>query len=223
MDSDHSPKMCPTDPMCPAGVNVPSQNSVNHGVSASSGHVGHVGHVAGVPALLAGLFVDYVPPVDPLPQIPNDVNDAPDDDIDSTINCGFCGSNNVLDDALGLRCDACGHLAWIDVDGALTRVGWHDHDVCSMAPGDLPECPTCGRLCDTQTCDDAWHCSQCDVDAESRRKRTKRLLQDAERIREQHKDISPDVTVDDDGTLDDAAARLIPENRSPKPVRRGAF
>lgn len=223
MDSDQPRQTCPTDPMCPNGANVPSQNPVNHGGQRSIGHVGHVGHVPTVPALFHGLFVDYVPPIAAPPLIENDVNDAPDNDLNSTVDCGFCGSKNMRDDVLGLRCDACGHLVWIDVDGALRRVTWHDHDICSMAPGDLPECSTCGRLCDTQTCDESWHCSRCDVDADQRRQRTERLLRDADRIRRQNSDISTDVMVDDDGTLDDAAARLIPESRSPKPVRRGAF
>ena len=47
---------------------------------------------------------------------------------------------------------------------------------------DVPVC-SCGRYCDVQTLDDCWHCSQCDPDAEERRKRTQRLLATAERIR----------------------------------------
>ncbi len=216
MDDYHVRETCPSDPMCPIKINVPSKHTVNPGASATSGHVGHMGHVAGVPALLVGLFVDYLPSVAPLPQKPNDVNDAPDDDLDSTVNCGFCGSNDVLDESLGLRCDSCGHLAWIDVDGALTRAGWHDHDDRSMAPSDLPVCPSCGELCDTQTCDDEWHCSQCSANAETRRKRTKRLLENAKRIRGPHNDVSPDLTVDDPGTFDDATARF--SGRKPSPM-----
>jgi hypothetical protein len=47
---------------------------------------------------------------------------------------------------------------------------------------DVPVC-SCGRLCDTQTIDDAWLCSHCDPDSEERRKRTERLLATAKRIR----------------------------------------
>ena len=50
---------------------------------------------------------------------------------------------------------------------------------------DVPVC-SCGRYCDVQTLDDAWHCSQCDPDAEERRKRTQRLLANAKRIRREN-------------------------------------
>jgi hypothetical protein len=47
---------------------------------------------------------------------------------------------------------------------------------------DVPVC-SCGRYCDVQTLDDAWHCSYCDPNAEERRKQTNRLLVAAKRIR----------------------------------------
>ncbi|KAA1258619.1 hypothetical protein LF1_11410 [Rubripirellula obstinata] len=50
---------------------------------------------------------------------------------------------------------------------------------------DVPVC-SCGRYCDVQTLDDAWHCSECDPDAEERRKRTQRLLAAANRIRREN-------------------------------------
>ncbi|MEM9367536.1 MAG: hypothetical protein AAGD07_16210 [Planctomycetota bacterium] len=48
---------------------------------------------------------------------------------------------------------------------------------------EVPVC-SCGRYCDVQTLDDAWHCSQCDPNAEERRKRTQRLLASVKRLRE---------------------------------------
>ncbi len=53
-------------------------------------------------------------------------------------------------------------------------------------PTDLPTCPTCGRLCDTQTLDDQWHCSPCDPDASQRRRRTEQLLRNTAAIRYTH-------------------------------------
>lgn len=50
---------------------------------------------------------------------------------------------------------------------------------------DVPVC-SCGRYCDVQTLDDAWHCSECDPSAEERRKRTQRLLANAKRIRREN-------------------------------------
>ena len=53
-------------------------------------------------------------------------------------------------------------------------------------PSELPTCPTCGRLCDTQTLDDYWRCSPCDPDAGQRRRRTKTLQRTAAAIRYIH-------------------------------------
>lgn len=50
---------------------------------------------------------------------------------------------------------------------------------------EVPVC-SCGRYCDSQTLDDAWHCSHCDPDAEERRKRTQRWLRQTNRIRQQN-------------------------------------
>jgi len=50
---------------------------------------------------------------------------------------------------------------------------------------DVPVC-SCGRYCDVQTLDDAWHCSHCDPNAEERRKRTQRLLAATKRIRREN-------------------------------------
>jgi hypothetical protein len=58
---------------------------------------------------------------------------------------------------------------------------------------DVPVC-SCGRYCDVQTLDDAWHCSECDPNAEERRKRTQRLFAAAERIRRENSLPESDVT-----------------------------
>ncbi|TWT69717.1 hypothetical protein [Crateriforma conspicua] len=51
---------------------------------------------------------------------------------------------------------------------------------------DVPVC-SCGRYCDVQTLDDAWHCSHCNPEeAEHRRKQTQRLLAAAKRIRKEN-------------------------------------
>lgn len=52
-----------------------------------------------------------------------------------------------------------------------------------VEPDEVPVCSACGRFCDVQTCDDAWHCSICDPLAGERRQRTERLLQLAALIR----------------------------------------
>ncbi len=54
-------------------------------------------------------------------------------------------------------------------------------------PADVPTCTSCGRLCDVQTLDDAWHCTQGDPLAEARQQRTQRLLRRAAAIRYTHK------------------------------------
>jgi len=218
MKSEHPPKTYPTDPTCPNPDHVPHENTAKHGENDASGHIGHVGHVSGIPALLNGLFVDYVPSTTPTTETPPGMDYETDEGTETSFGCGFCGATDLVDDAVGLRCDACGHLAWLDVDGALTRVSWHDHDVASMAPDDLPDCSVCGDLCDTRTADGCWRCSRCDPDAESRRRRTKRLIETARRIRKRDGEANNET-----GTLTDAAARLIPESRIPDPVRRGAF
>ncbi|MEM9368998.1 MAG: hypothetical protein AAGD07_23660 [Planctomycetota bacterium] len=46
---------------------------------------------------------------------------------------------------------------------------------------DVPLC-SCGRYCDSQTLDDAWHCSRCDPNADRRRKQTLRLLKVRRRL-----------------------------------------
>jgi len=53
-------------------------------------------------------------------------------------------------------------------------------------PADVPTCTSCGRLCDVQTLDDAWHCTPCDPLAEDRRRRTEKLLRTAAAIRYTH-------------------------------------
>ena len=50
---------------------------------------------------------------------------------------------------------------------------------------DVPVC-SCGHYYDVQTLENAWHCSHCDPAAEERRKRTSRLLSQAERIRREN-------------------------------------
>ena len=50
-------------------------------------------------------------------------------------------------------------------------------------PADVPICKSCGRFCDAQTLDDAWHCSPCDPLADERKRRTERLIRQAESIR----------------------------------------
>jgi len=53
-------------------------------------------------------------------------------------------------------------------------------------PADVPTCTSCGRLCDVQSLDDAWHCTPCDPLAEARRRRTERLLRSVAAIRYTH-------------------------------------
>ncbi len=53
-------------------------------------------------------------------------------------------------------------------------------------PADVPVCESCGRLCNVQTLDDAWHCSPCDPKADERRRRTERLLRASAAIRYTH-------------------------------------
>lgn len=50
-------------------------------------------------------------------------------------------------------------------------------------PRDVPVCPTCDELFDTQVDDQSWICSRCDPTATDRRNRTKELLDHGERIR----------------------------------------
>lgn len=58
---------------------------------------------------------------------------------------------------------------------------------------DVPVC-SCGRYCDVQTLDDAWHCSHCDPNGEERRRRTRRLLATAKRIRRENSLSDSNVT-----------------------------
>ncbi|GAA4463483.1 hypothetical protein GCM10023156_48660 [Novipirellula rosea] len=44
-----------------------------------------------------------------------------------------------------------------------------------MDPTDVPTCPRCRRVCDTQRMDDDWRCSRCDTDAREIRERTRRF------------------------------------------------
>lgn len=100
--------------------------------------------------------------------------------------CQFCESVRLSEchDPPGIRCDDCGCLVWIDDGESLCKVGWHDHDLGAMAPEDLPPCGDCGRSCDTQTLDDAWHCSRCLPDeATARRDRTEVLLSQVADVR----------------------------------------
>lgn len=183
MNDNHAPGTCPTDPTYPDVGNVPCENHVRHGENVGSGYIGHVGYIPEESTLLSGLFVDEVPSM--IPVVPFESRELRDatERCQTALDCGFCGSANLLDESTGLRCDDCGHLAWLDADGDLIRVHWHDHDIGSMAPDDLPTCSSCDDLCDTQTVDGRWRCSRCDPRATQRRKRTARLIQDAERIR----------------------------------------
>ncbi|WP_149752589.1 hypothetical protein [Rubripirellula obstinata] len=58
-------------------------------------------------------------------------------------------------------------------------------DLIEVDIDEVPVC-SCGRYCDSQTLGLAWHCSQCDPDAEERRKRTQRWLRQTNRIRQQN-------------------------------------
>ncbi|GAA5509525.1 hypothetical protein Rcae01_05024 [Novipirellula caenicola] len=44
-----------------------------------------------------------------------------------------------------------------------------------MDPADVPTCPRCRRVCDTQRMDDDWRCSRCDTEAREIRQRTRRF------------------------------------------------
>jgi len=48
---------------------------------------------------------------------------------------------------------------------------------------EVPVCPSCGRFCDVQTGDDAWHCGGCDPLADERRRRTEEWMRRAAVIR----------------------------------------
>ncbi len=129
-------------------------------------------------SLLAAIFgVDSASTPDSLPTLlerPSDELPVEPWPVASAIVCQFCESMRLgdCDNPPGIRCDDCGSLVWIDDGETIRKVGWNDHDLGSMAPDDLPTCCDCGRLCDTQTLDDAWHCSRCDASAASRRKET---------------------------------------------------
>lgn len=59
-----------------------------------------------------------------------------------------------------------------------------EHDFDELDPNEIPKCRICNDLCDTQTLDDAWHCSRCAPESDERRKRTLRWLAMATRIRD---------------------------------------
>jgi hypothetical protein len=196
--SDHPPlRIDPTSPSSPDGSPVPCENTVKQGIKQRSGYEGHKGHVGRGGALLAGLFgdVDALTP-EPVPESMRSPVPPPPVTVAEPMNaepppvagpaCQYCESVRLADceNPPGIRCDDCGRLAWIDDGESLHRVGWHDHDLGSMAPEELPTCDGCGRLCDTQTLDDVWHCSRClPDDAAARRKRTKTFLSHAADVR----------------------------------------
>lgn len=113
------------------------------------------------------------PPEEPPTELPTEPPPV------GSVACQFCESTRLDDceNPPGIRCDDCGRLTWIDDGETLCKVGGHDDDLAEMAPEDVATCDDCGRLCDTQTNDDAWHCSRCLPDAAAeRRKRTRNFL-----------------------------------------------
>lgn len=180
MNDRHPPQeRAPTCPSAPTCHGVAAEASVG---SVFSGRV-HLGARLDVgarsegvsPGLIEGLFLSGPGGPKPAPPEP-----APPEGL---TRCHRCDSAELIDDPAGIRCDGCGHLVFIEADGELRSVRWHDHDDGGIGPDDLPNCPTCNRLADTQTADDVWHCSRCDPDAGRRRILAARLLATAERIR----------------------------------------
>lgn len=58
-------------------------------------------------------------------------------------------------------------------------------DLIEVDFDDVPVC-SCGRFCDSQTLDDAWHCSQCDLGVIAHRETTQRWLREVERLERQN-------------------------------------
>lgn len=122
----------------------------------------------GLLAILAGLADDPVA--------------AHGDRFETTIVCPFCRGRDLVDDAGGLRCGRCRALAWIDTaGGGLVRADYAEAEFIDF--DDVPSCSSCGRWCDFMTLADSWKCSRCDPEADSRRRRTLRVLSAVERAR----------------------------------------
>lgn len=196
---DTSLRIDPTCPLCPDATNVPCGSCDKLGKNEPQGHEGDKGHVQRIGALLSGLFGNAGPlttePSSKNPEPPPPVDPPAESGTDSTNGkpppvvcvCQFCESTwrEDCENPQGIRCNDCGRLIWIDDGQSLLKVGWHDHDLGSMAPGDLPPCNDCGQLCDTQTLDGDWHCSRCIPEATHRRAHTAGLLRHARTVRQQ--------------------------------------
>jgi hypothetical protein len=64
----------------------------------------------------------------------------------------------------------------------LPNADWLDA-LDEVDPQDIPACPVCGDLCDTELLSGDWRHSRCDPDSADRRTRTLRLLRHVERIK----------------------------------------
>ena len=102
-------------------------------------------------------------------------------DPSTSIVCPWCRSERLADDddGGGVRCESCGRLAWLAVDGSLVRADAEDVDVVGVHPDDVDACPACGDLCDTMTAMGGWSCSRCEP---GRTATTARWLVKRERI-----------------------------------------
>jgi hypothetical protein len=105
---------------------------------------------------------------------------AHDESVDhpvSSIRCHGCGGLDLVDDPGGARCQSCGILAWVlTAAGGLARRDFADEGIEDIDPNSVPICRKCGQTCDTMTLADAWCCSRCDPDAETRRRQSSRVI-----------------------------------------------
>ncbi len=101
----------------------------------------------------------------------------------TSIRCPWCSGTNLIDDPSGIACNDCHDLAFVEIGGSIVRMDFVDKDFVEVDPNDVPLCDRCGKSCDVQTTDDAWHCAACDPQADQRKQRTKKLLQDIATIR----------------------------------------
>lgn len=101
----------------------------------------------------------------------------------TSIRCPWCRGTNLIDDPAGIGCVDCNDLAFIEVSGSIIRADFVEPDFIEVVARDVPTCDRCGKLCDVQTIDHAWHCAACDPVADQRRRRTEKLLQHIAAIR----------------------------------------
>jgi len=73
-----------------------------------------------------------------------------------------------------LRANKADVVAWIASQEAKRQQQWTG---CTFVdPAEMPACPVCLDICDTESLSGSWHCSKCDPNAGTRRIKTNAVL-----------------------------------------------